>query len=151
MSDDNVLELFVADTSSHVSLPYADDGIQAGFPSPAQDYISETIDLNSEIIKHPASTFFGKVVGDSMINEGIEEGDILVIDKSLEPINDDLAVCCVDGEFTLKRISIEKNRIRLLPSNPAFEPIVITEENQFMIWGIVTYTIKQYRRRRKKT
>ncbi|MBR5744426.1 MAG: peptidase S24, partial [Muribaculaceae bacterium] len=80
--------------------------------------------------------------------EGIEEGDILVIDKSLEPTNGDLAVCQVDGEFTLKRLNIQKDRILLMPSSPNYQPIVVTEENQFMIWGIVTYTIKRNRRPR---
>lgn len=143
------IDIFSAYVNSHMPLPYADEGIQAGFPSPAQDYINESIDLNNELVKHPAATFFGRVSGDSMIEEGIEEGDILVIDKSLEPINGDLAVCCVDGEFTLKRISIEKNRIKLMPSNSAYPPIVVTAENQFAIWGIVTYTIKKNRRRRR--
>ena len=124
------------------------EGIQAGFPSPAQNYINESIDLNVELIKHPASTFFGKVSGDSMIEEGIEEGDILVIDKSLEPINGDLAVCCIDGEFTLKRIEIEENRIKLMPSNATFKPIIVTPDDQFTVWGIVTYTIKKNRRKR---
>ena len=142
------LDIFSADASTSLSLPYAASGIQAGFPSPAQDYIDESIDLNRELIKHPAATFFGRVSGDSMIDEGIEEGDILVIDKSLEPMNDDLAVCCIDGEFTLKRISIKESRILLLQSNPTFKPIEVVADNQFVIWGIVTYTIKKNRRRR---
>ena len=142
------IDIYNSDISTHTPLPYANEGIQAGFPSPAQDYINETIDLNRELINHPAATFFGRVSGDSMIEEGIEEGDILVIDRSLEPINGDLAVCCVDGDFTLKRISIEENRIELLASNKTFKPIIITEDNNFSIWGIVTYTIKKNRRRR---
>lgn len=142
------INIFSADASTSLPLPYAESGIQAGFPSPAQDYIDESIDLNRELIKHPAATFFGRVSGDSMIDEGIAEGDILVIDKSLEPMNDDLAVCCIDGEFTLKRISIEENRILLLPSNPTYKPIEVVADNQFVIWGIVTYTIKKNRRRR---
>ena len=82
------LEIFRPDVSSEIQLPYADQGIQAGFPSPAQDYISEYIDLNREIVRHPASTFYGKVSGDSMIDEGIDPGDLLVIDRSLEPAGD---------------------------------------------------------------
>ncbi|MBR4722454.1 MAG: peptidase S24, partial [Muribaculaceae bacterium] len=96
------VEIHLPDTSSQMPLPFAEGGIRAGFPSPAQDYISESIDLNTELIAHPAATFYGRVIGDSMSGEGIEEGDILVIDKSLEPTNGDLAVCQVDGEFTLK-------------------------------------------------
>ena len=143
-----MLDLYVTDVTSKIDIPYANEGIQAGFPSPAQNYINESIDLNVELIKHPASTFFGKVSGDSMIEEGIEEGDILIIDKSLEPINGDLAVCCIDGEFTLKRIEIEDNCIRLMPSNATFKPIVVTPDDQFTVWGIVTYTIKKNRRKR---
>lgn len=81
------------DISSSLPIPYADEGIRAGFPSPAQDYMEQAIDLNKKIVRHPASTFYGRVVGDSMRDEGIEEGDILVIDKSLELMDDDLAVC----------------------------------------------------------
>jgi DNA polymerase V len=148
MKDTSILDIYNSDISTCTTLPYANEGIQAGFPSPAQDYINETIDLNRELIKHPAATFFGRVSGDSMIEEGIEEGDILVIDKSLEPIDGDLAVCCVESDFTLKRISIEGNCIKLIASNQAFKPIEITADDSFYIWGIVTYTIKKNRRRR---
>ena len=134
--------------SSSLSLPYAEEGVRAGFPSPAQDYMEMAIDLNKEIVKHPSSTFYGRVVGDSMKDEGIEEGDILVIDKSLELMNDDLAVCFVDGEFTVKRVRIEENAAYLLPSNPAYSVIKVTADNDFLVWGIVTYTIKKNRRKR---
>ena len=143
------IDIFSADISSSLTLPYADGGIQAGFPSPAQDYINEAIDLNREIVKHPAATFYGRVEGDSMIDEGIEPGDILVIDRSLEPADGDLSVCCLDGEFTLKRIRLEQNRVWLIPSNESFDPILVTPENKLEIWGVVTYTIKQNRRPRK--
>jgi len=143
------LEIYIADTSSAIALPYADQGIQAGFPSPAQDYISETIDLNLELIRHPAATFYGKVCGDSMIEEGIEPGDILIIDRSLEPENGDLTVCSVDGEFTVKRIRFEKDRVWLIPSNELFDPILITPDCRFTVWGVVTHTIKNNRRCRR--
>ena len=145
------LEIFTADLSSHLPLPYADGGIQAGFPSPADNYITETIDLNKELVRHPAATFYGRVSGDSMIEEGIEPGDILVIDRSIEPDSGDLAVCCIDGEFTLKRIKLEKNRIWLIPSNEMFDPILVTPENEFSVWGVVTHTIKAYRRKRRSS
>lgn len=142
------VRIFSADTSSSVPLPYANDGIQAGFPSPAQEFINESIDLNKELIEHPAATFYGRVVGDSMVQEGIEEGDILIIDRSLEPMNKDLAVCCVDGDFTLKRIRIESDKAWLMPSNEVYDPILVTADNHFQIWGVVTYIIKSYRRPR---
>lgn len=142
------IEIHLVDLSTSLPLPYADEGIRAGFPSPAQDYMEQAIDLNKELIKHPSSTFYGRVVGDSMKDEGIEEGDILVIDKSLELIEGDLAVCYVDGGFTVKRVSIEKDTVWLVPSNPAYPKIKVTADNDFLVWGIVTYTIKKNRRRR---
>ena len=144
------LEIFKPDTSSEVTLPYAEQGIQAGFPSPAQDYISEYIDLNREIVRHPASTFYSKVSGDSMIDEGIDPGDLLVIDRSLEPADGDLAVCCLDGEFTLKRIHLAPGAVWLIPSNESFDPILVTPDHRFEIWGVVTHTIKNNRRPRRK-
>lgn len=143
------LEIFRASTDTELELEYADGGIRAGFPSPAQDYAGETIDLNKDLIQHPASTFYGRVAGDSMSGEGINDGDILVIDKSVEPEDGDLAVCCLDGDFTLKRIKIDRTtrKLFLMPSNPNYKPIEVTDENEFMVWGVVLYTIKQNRRR----
>lgn len=142
------LQIHKIDISSSLPLKYADEGIRAGFPSPAQDYLEQAIDLNKELIKHPASTFYGRVVGDSMRDEGIEEGDILIIDKSLELIDDDLAVCFIDGEFTVKRVRLESDAAWLVPSNPDYPLIKVTKENEFIVWGIVTYTIKKNRRKR---
>lgn len=142
------IDIFAPDLSSHIELPYADGGIQAGFPTPAQDYITETIDLNREIVRHPASTFYGRVSGNSMIDEGIEPGDILVIDRSIEPADGDLTVCCLDGEFTLKRIRLMPGRVWLVPSNESFDPILVTPDHSFEVWGVVTHTIKNNRRPR---
>lgn len=142
------IEVHNIDISSSIALQYADEGIRAGFPSPAQDYMQQAIDLNKELINHPSSTFYGRVVGDSMKDEGIEEGDILVIDKSLEIMDNDLAVCFIDGEFTVKRVKIEPDTAWLIPSNPDYPLIKVTKDNDFMIWGIVTYTIKKNRRKR---
>lgn len=144
----SALVFYQADVSTDLPLPYADGGIRAGFPSPAQDYMEGKIDLNKSLIKHPSCTFFAKVVGDSMIDEDIEEGDLIVVDKSLEPMDGDLAVCYLDGEFTLKRIELGKDVIWLVPSNPKYEKIKVTSDNELIIWGVVTYTIKQNRRRR---
>lgn len=143
------LTIYKVDAESHLPLPYADEGIRAGFPSPAQDYMELAIDLNKELIKHPTSTFYGRVVGDSMKDEGIEEGDILVIDKSLELMDDDLAVCFIDGDFTVKRVRLESDAAWLVPSNVKYPPIKVTKDNEFMVWGIVTYTIKKNRRKRQ--
>ena len=140
------IDFFLPDTSSHLELPFADGGIQAGFPSPAQDYLTESIDLNRVLVRHPSATFYGRVRGESMKDEGICEGDILVIDRSLEPHDGDLTVCCLDGEFTLKRIRLEPGAIWLVPSNEAFDPILVTPDRQFEVWGVVTHTIKSNRR-----
>lgn len=145
-----VFQLFRADTSTSLPLIFADGGIMAGFPSPAQDYISASLDLNTELIRHPASTFYAKVVGDSMCDEGINEDDILIIDRSIEPEHGDLAVCCLDGEFTLKRLCINRgDRIYLMPSNKRYRPIEVTNANDFTVWGVVIFTIKANRRRIK--
>ena len=141
----SVIEIFKADTKSSVELPFVEEGIRAGFPSPAQDYLDLSIDLNNELIKHPSTTFYGRVKGDSLIEADIHEGDILIIDKSLEPREGDLAVCCVDGEFTLKYIKIEQDVVWLIPANKDFQPIRVTAGNEFVIWGIVTYSIKKHR------
>lgn len=142
-----LIEIHKIDISTSLPLQYADEGIRAGFPSPAQDYMEQAIDLNKELIRHPASTFYGRVVGNSMSGEGIDEGDILVIDKSLELIDGDLAVCFINGEFTVKRVKLEKDYAWLVPSNPDYEPIKVTKDDEFTIWGIVTYTIKKNRRK----
>lgn len=143
------VEIHKIDISSTLPLQYADDGIKAGFPSPAQDYMEQAIDLNKELIRHPASTFYGRVVGNSMSGEGIEEGDILIIDKSLELMDGDLAVCFINGEFTVKRVKLEKEFAWLIPSNPDYQPIKVTKDDEFTIWGIVTYTVKKNRRKKR--
>ncbi|MFM2292791.1 MAG: hypothetical protein RIS29_2604 [Bacteroidota bacterium] len=140
------IDFYSASTSVELELPLADGGICAGFPSPAQDYIDLKIDLNKELISNPSTTFYGRVKGSSMIDAGVEDGDLLVIDKSLVPKDGDMAICFIDGEFTLKYIRIEPDAVYLMPANPAFMPIKITEENNFCIWGIVTYSIKNHKR-----
>lgn len=138
------LEFFFPDYSSKLELPYFDVGISAGFPSPADDFIELTIDLNKHLIKHKDSTFFAKVKGHSMKNAGINDGDLLVIDKSLEPQNGKIAVCQIDGEFTVKRIKIEKDVVWLIAENEDYPPIKVTPENELMIWGIVIHSIKTF-------
>ena len=123
----------------------AQDGIHAGFPSPATDYMTQAIDLNKELVKHPAATFYGRVVGDSMIDAGVDEGDILVIDRSLTAKDGDMAVCFVDGEFTLKYLRIREGELTLVPANPNYPQIHISEGVEFRMWGVVTYIIKKVR------
>lgn len=146
ISASKTLDFFSANVDSILALPMAEGGIAAGFPSPAQDYVDLKIDLNKELIANPSSTFYARVKGNSMMDAGISDGDILVIDKSLEPQNGDTAVCFIDGEFTLKYIRIEADGVYLVPANPAFQPVRISGENHFYIWGIVTYSIKNHKK-----
>ena len=136
------IEIFNPENELALSLPFVINGISAGFPSPALDFEDSRIDLNKELIKHPLSTYYGRVKGMSLKNAGIEDGDIMVIDKSLPPTHGKIAVCFLDGEFTAKRILIENDRVILMPENDDYKPIIVTKENDFVVWGIVVYVIK---------
>jgi DNA polymerase V len=137
-----VIDIFSAETGTELELPFVDTGISAGFPSPAVDFIDLSIDLNKHLIKHPSATFYGRVKGDSLKNAGIDNGDLLIIDRSLEATNGKIAICYIDGEFTAKRIKISKKDLYLIPENENYQPIQITSANNFLIWGIVTHVIK---------
>ena len=136
--------LYSADLSSELSLPYADGGVRAGFPSPAQDYLTAAIDFNRDIVKNAATTFYARVVGDSMKDAGISDGDILVVDKSLEPHDGSIVIAFIDGEFTVKRVKHDPNGecLWLMPENKDYPPIKVEESAHFEIWGVVTYSIK---------
>lgn len=149
MDNDLKLDIFSSEYSTEeLNVPYIDAGIKAGFPSPAQDYLTGTIDLNRELIRHRETTFLARVSGNSLNDAGICDGDIIVIDKSLEARNGDFVVAFVDGEFTLKEFRLdEKNNCAwLIPHNKDYEPIKVTDENQFLVWGVLTYTIKHLRK-----
>ena len=148
MPSETKLDIIKPDLSSDLPLPLAESGVQAGFPSPAQDYTPDSFDLNREIVRHPAATFYASVHGDSMCGEGFDSGDLIVVDRSLDPMDGDLAVCCLNGEFTLKRIEIRPDAVWLIPSNESYDPILVTPDERFEIWGVVTHTIKYNRRRR---
>ena len=119
-----------------------EQGISAGFPSPADDFKEIRISLDKELVKNPEATFYARVSGESMIEAGIDDGDLLVIDRSLVPQNNKIAVCFLDGEFTVKRIIKNKGRIYLKPENKNYKKIEMKEENQLIIWGLVSYVIK---------
>lgn len=139
-----ILDFYTPVFSTELELPYVDVGISAGFPSPADDFIELTIDLNRELIKHKDSTFFAKVKGNSMKNAGIFDGDLLIIDRSLEPQDGKIAICQIDGDFTVKRIKKENDVVWLIAENEDYKPIKVTEENELMIWGIVIHSIKTF-------
>ena len=121
----------------------ATGSVSAGFPSPADDYTEGTLDLNEYLVRHPAATFFVRVQGDSMVNAGIHSGDLLVVDRSLEPGHKKIILAVLDGEFTVKRLVRKRGRIYLYPENNAYEPLEITEENRFEVWGVVTAVIHE--------
>lgn len=136
------ISIIKADVSKELLISYANHTVSAGFPSPAMDFEDLKIDLNSELIKHPMSTYFGRVRGVSMKDAGIGDGDLLIIDKSLEPGHGKIAVCFLDGEFTAKRIIIKNKTIYLKPENDDYNIIKVSEHNEFIVWGIVTHVIK---------
>lgn len=124
-----------------LNLPLAITRISAGFPSPAEDYIDKKLDLNEYLIKHPAATFFVRVAGSSMINAGIHSGDILIVDRSVEPADKKIVIAVINGEMTVKRISKNAGKLYLVPENDAYKPLEITEGSEFQVWGVVTNVI----------
>ena len=133
----------IDDSSSFESLVMGE--VKAGFPSPAED-IREKLDLIKLLVKHKASTFFFRVSGVSMVDADMDEGDIIIVDRAIDPYNNCKAVCYIDGEYTVKRVEMGDNMVRLMPANELntnYKPIEVTPENNFVIWGVVTYTIKK--------
>ena len=144
----NEIKVFKGEFKSILPLQYADGGIFAGFPIPAQDYMDKTLDFNREIIRHPAATFYAKVQGQSMEGAGIDSGDIIVVDRALEPRDGDIVVACINGEFTLKYIDLskkEKGIVCLRPDNDRYEPIYLREGDELIVWGVVSSVIKRFR------
>ena len=119
--------------------------VKAGFPSPAED-IREKLDLIKLLVRHKASTFFFRVSGVSMVDAAMDEGDIIIVDRAIDPYNNCKAVCYIDGKYTVKRVEISDKSVRLMPANEnntAYKPIDVTPENNFVIWGVVTWVIKK--------
>ena len=142
-SRESELGIYKPATNDTVDIPISESTVHAGFPSPADDFLEGSLDLNKLVIKHPEATFFARVEGDSMRDDGIEEGDILVVDKAAEAYDGCLAVAFVEGEFTLKRVRFEADRILLVPSNPKYETIEIKHDDNISIWGVVGWIIKK--------
>lgn len=137
------IHLFSIKQNSTPSITFIDAGISAGFPSPAQDFLHEKLSLDDKLVQNKEATFYARVKGNSMINAGLDNGDLLIIDRNIIPANKQIAVCYIDNEFTVKRLCIERKKISLVPENPEYPIIEITEENELLIWGIVTYVIKK--------
>ena len=124
-------------------LQFFESRIQAGFPSPAQGEYADTIDLNRALITNPAATFCARVIGNSMVDAGINEGDLLIIDRSLTPNDGNIAVCFIDGDFTVKRLSVRDDGIYLTPANADFPELRVEEDSSFQVWGVVSHIIKK--------
>lgn len=139
----NITDIFKVENGVHISLPLFVSGLRAGFPSPADDYIEKKLDLNEYLVKHPAATFYVRVEGDSMIGAGILSGDILVVDRALQPTHNKIVVAIVDGEFTVKRLLIKGKKVLLSPENDMYQPIEVTEGMDFAVWGVVTSVIHE--------
>ena len=141
------IKLLKGEWLSSLSLALAPN-IKAGFPSPADDYLRDSLDFNRDLIKNPEATFYGRVSGDSMRDAGINEGDIAVIDRSLQPTDGDVIVAYVNEEFTIKYLDLthkEEGYIELRPANPDYSPIRIDSTDNFRVWGVVVWTIKQWK------
>ncbi|MGH7261315.1 MAG: LexA family protein [Nitrospiraceae bacterium] len=132
--------IFEPDTATLLARPVTLVRVPAGFPSPADDYLEGKLDLNQHLIKHPAATFFVRVTGDSMTGAGIHSGDLLIVDRSLEPADNSVIIAIVDGELTVKRLCQRQGRFVLLPDNDKYPPVDIRED-AFEVWGVVTHVV----------
>ena len=137
------ITFFQPDQDSGKTSLLVNDGVSAGFPSPADDFKELRISIDKEVVKNETATFYARVSGESMQGAGLDDGDLLVIDRSLEPEDNKIAICFIDGEFTVKRLKVEKDCVYLMPENPKYQPIKVTEDNELIIWGVVTYVVKK--------
>ncbi len=135
------LEVLGFERRTGLELPLYLATVAAGFPSPADDYIDKTLDLNEHLVRHPDATFFVRVYGDSMRDAGIHSGDILIVDRAVEPRNGSVVIAALNGELTVKRLQKTPDKLLLVPEHPEFSPIEVTEDASFEIWGIVSYVI----------
>jgi|TARA_B100000900_G_C20542392_1_gene701056 DNA polymerase V len=133
----------IENTDSGAKFPFFTVRVQAGFPSPGDDYIERNLDLNELLIKNPSATFFVKVEGDSMKDAGISSGDTLIVDRAIEAKDKSIVIASINGELTVKRVWIANKKVFLKPENDDFSPIEITEEMDFNIWGVVTYVVSK--------
>ena len=138
------LELYTSDTSTTLNMPYFENGVSAGFPSPAEDHMHSKIDLNNLLIENPSATYYVRVNGDSMLGAGILSGDLLIVDRSIEVTNNCIVVAHLDGEFTVKRMRKIKNKIFLQAENNNYKPIEITKEMDFELFGVVAHAIHHF-------
>jgi DNA polymerase V len=138
----SIREIYPSSCKAILQRPLFLSGVSAGFPSPADDYLDRKLDLNEHLIKNPAATFFVRVAGDSMTGAGINDNDILVVDRSLEPANNNIVIAVVNGELTVKRLMKNRGSCCLIAENPNYPPLDIGDEMELEIWGVVTFAIR---------
>lgn len=136
-----VSEVYEGDTKRELNLPLAESACPAGFPSPAEDHMEQRLDLNDHLIDHPAATYFVRVSGESMVDAGIHDGDLLVVDRAEEPTDGDVVVAALDGQLTVKRLQVEPQALVLRSENDDYEPIRVSREAEFRIWGVVNHVV----------
>ena len=124
-----------------VNIPLFETKISAGFPSPADDFVDTKLDLNDHLVHHPAATFFLRVSGDSMKGAGIFDGDLLIVDRSIERFNKAVIIAVLNGEMMVKRIIFRGKSVILAPENPEYKPVEVTEDMDFSVWGVVTAVV----------
>jgi len=141
-----VTEIFMASQAPvpPITVPLFTTSVSAGFPSPADDYIENLLDLNAHLIANPPATFLVRVSGDSMIKVGIHTNDILIVDRSVTPKHNDIVIAILDGEMTVKRIALDNDQVVLIPENDHYKPQKISEEMDFEIWGIVKHVVHSF-------
>ena len=137
----SIREIYPSSCGTILQRPLFLSGVSAGFPSPADDYLDRKLDLNEYLVKNPAATFFVRVAGDSMIGAGINDNDILVVDRSLEPANNNIVIAVFNGELTVKRLSKDRGCCRLIAENPNYPSLEVGEETELEIWGVVKFAI----------
>ena len=135
------LDFYSVEETAFEKIPLFEGSVQAGFPSPADDYLESKLDLNDYLIKHPSATFFVRVVGDSMVNAGIHNNDIIIVDRSIKPKHGKIIVAALDGQMTVKRLYQRDKKVLLLPENKLFKPIEISDSMEIVIWGVATNVI----------
>jgi DNA polymerase V len=141
----SVKQVYRASPQIARSFPFFLSRVPAGFPSPADDYLESELDLNELLIQHPAATFFVRLAGDSMVNAGLFDGDILVVDRAEEGSHGRIVVAVIDGEMTVKRLYSQSGRVALRAENPAYKPIVFDEGRELTIWGVVIGSVRQFK------
>lgn len=135
------LQFYAIEEASFDEITLYGDGVPAGFPSPADDYLDMDLNLHDYLVQHPSATFCVRAIGDSMVDAGIQSSDVMVIDRALTPKNNDIILAVVNGEFTVKRIKKSEDELYLMPANENYKPMKITEEMNFQVWGVVTFII----------